>query len=437
MWETGSACVNGADCTTYPYFGCSGGLCIKGPDAQAYSCSNTGLTDAIRDQILNYHNAARLRVTKGIEPNNVGLLNPAKNMYRLEWDCNMEQQAQAAIASCPGNLGTWSNMAQNLVKYTSTGSFSNPTTQINSALNTWWGAARQYGVTDSKNRYRNSNHYSFANMVFPETTKIGCAYRICPGATNTMTITCLYNGIGYFINQVMWETGSACVNGADCTTYPYSGCSGGLCIKGPDVPDTNYICPNNYGMTDAVRQRFLSLHNSYRSSLARGLEPDALGGYAPKASKMLKMVYDCSVEASAIRNANKCVYAHSTDAERPNLGENIWFTTAQNFDKVKAATQASQYWWDELEEYGIGPSNNLTLAIWNRPNDVGHYTQSTLRLIPLLRCAVTSCSGFTYVVCQYGPRGNFLNNLIYTIGNPCTGCGSYTCSVAEGLCNVV
>ncbi|CAJ0592112.1 unnamed protein product [Cylicocyclus nassatus] len=344
-----------------------------------YYCSNNGMTDAIRDQILNYHNAARLRVARGVEPNNVGYLNPAKNMYRLDWDCDMERQAQAAIASCPSTLETWSNMAQNLQWYTSSGSFSDPATQINSALNTWWGAARQYGVTDSKNRYRNSNLYSFANMVFPETTKIGCAYRICPGATNTMTITCLYNGIGYFTNQVMWETGSACVTGADCTTYPYSGCSGGLCIKGPDV----------------------------------------------------------QVEASAIRNANKCVYAHSTDAERPNLGENIWFTTAQNFDKVKAATQASQYWWDELEEYGIGPSNNLTLAIWNRPNDVGHYTQMAWDTSYRLGCAVTSCSGFTYVVCQYGPGGNYFNNLIYTIGNPCTGCGSYTCSTTEGLCNVV
>ncbi|CAJ0592091.1 unnamed protein product [Cylicocyclus nassatus] len=407
-----------------------------------YSCSNTGMTDAIRDQILNYHNAARLRVAKGIEPNNVGNLNPAKNMYKLEWDCNMEQQAQAAISSCPGNLASWSNMAQNLVKYTSTGSFPNPATLINSTMNNWWDAAKKYGVTDPQNRYTSSKLYSFSNMVFPETTKIGCAYKVCTGSTNALTFTCLYNGIGYYTNEPMWETGSACVTGADCTTYANSGCSGGLCTKGADIPDTNNQCATNTGMTDAVRQKFLTLHNSFRSSLARGLEPDALGGNAPKASKMLKMVYDCSVEANAMKHAKKCVYEHSEDKERPNLGENLYYTSALNFDKVKAAAQASQLWWNELKEYGVGPSNKLTRALWDRNNtQIGHYSQMAWETSYKLGCAVVACSKFTYAVCQYGPAGNYLDNLIYTIGNPCTsdaGCpGSYTCSVAEGLCNVV
>ncbi|VDN20115.1 unnamed protein product [Cylicostephanus goldi] len=121
-------------------------------------------------------------------------------------------------------------------RYTSTGSFPNPTAQINSTLNNWWGAAKQYGVTDLQNKYTNSKLYSFANMVFPETTKIGCAYKTCTGATNALTFTCLYNGIGYYTNEPMWETGSACVTGADCTTYANSGCSAGLCTKGADVP---------------------------------------------------------------------------------------------------------------------------------------------------------------------------------------------------------
>ncbi|KHJ85489.1 hypothetical protein OESDEN_14783 [Oesophagostomum dentatum] len=113
----------------------------KLPNLPAYSCSNTGLSDAARDVFLGYHNEARLRVAKGIEPNNVGYLNPAKNMYKLlkgekmrnkirckrllckqnatgygEWDCTMEQQAQDAIATCPSSLGSWSNMGQNLIR---------------------------------------------------------------------------------------------------------------------------------------------------------------------------------------------------------------------------------------------------------------------------------------------------------------------------------
>ncbi|KHJ89164.1 hypothetical protein OESDEN_11019 [Oesophagostomum dentatum] len=47
------------------------------------ACSNNGVTDADRKLFLDYHNEARLRVAKGIEPNRVGYMNPAKNMYKL------------------------------------------------------------------------------------------------------------------------------------------------------------------------------------------------------------------------------------------------------------------------------------------------------------------------------------------------------------------
>lgn len=48
-----------------------------------FGCSNRGITDDDRQTFLNYHNEARRRVAKGIEPNKSGFLNPAKNMYKL------------------------------------------------------------------------------------------------------------------------------------------------------------------------------------------------------------------------------------------------------------------------------------------------------------------------------------------------------------------
>lgn len=402
-------------------------------------CVNPEMTDTIREQILNFHNDARRRVAKGVEPNKSGLLNPATNMYKLEWDCAMELQAQEAVSSCSSSLGSWSNMAQNLITWTSSAGFPNPISNINSSISSWWGRAQSIGVKDPDNKYTDSSLYSFANMVFSETTKIGCAYKVC---ANKLSFTCLYNEIGYYTNAPMWHTGSACSSGSDCTTYANSQCDDGLCVKGEPIPETNNLCSSNEGMTDSVRQKFLDLHNGYRSSLARGLEPDALGGFAPKAKKMLKMVYDCSVEASALRHANKCVYQHSASSDRAGLGENIYKTTRLNYDKVKAAIQSSQLWWNELKEYGVGPSNNLTTALWNRADmQIGHYTQMAWKTSYRLGCAIAHCPSFTFGVCQYGPPGNYLNRLIYTTGDPCTsdsGCpGSYTCNAAEGLCNVV
>ncbi|KAK6036837.1 SCP-like protein [Cooperia oncophora] len=183
---------------------------------------------------------------------------------------------------------------------------------------------------DPENKYVNPALYHFANMVHSKTTGIGCAYKVCGGTR--LTVMCLYNKIGYYTNSVMWEKGNACRSDTDCTTYPGSSCSEGLCVKELEKPDpgTNAMCPSNGNMTDAARRKFLDLHNFFRSRVAKGLEPDALGGNAPKASKMLKMVYDCDVEASAIRQSRKCVYGHSTPAERPGLRENIYMHRAGN-----------------------------------------------------------------------------------------------------------
>ncbi|PIO71463.1 hypothetical protein TELCIR_06641 [Teladorsagia circumcincta] len=87
----------------------------------------------------------------------------------------MEQQAQDALASCPS------------------GGFSNPAVQVNASLNRWWGVAQQNGVTDPNNKYTSSGLYAFANMVFSETSKIGCAYKVCN--SNKLIFTCLYNAM--------------------------------------------------------------------------------------------------------------------------------------------------------------------------------------------------------------------------------------------------
>ncbi|VDK46625.1 unnamed protein product [Cylicostephanus goldi] len=209
-------------------------------------------------------------------------------------------------------------------------------------------------------------------------------------------------------------------------------------------------------MTDSARMAFVNLQNTFRSSLARGLERDGLGGKAPKASKMLRMVYDCSIEASAMKSARKCTFAHSNDSERPGLGENLYMTTILDFDKIKTAEQASQKWWSELEEFGVGPENRLTMALWKRRDKkIGHYTQLRWHGTPAISLDVPSwlaLSSHTVFVsmdqskflehqhlledCKCEFRGNYINGQIYSIGEPCTGC-PHNCDNTKGLCNVV
>lgn len=48
-------------------------------------------------------------------------------------------------------------------------------------------------------------------------------------------------------------------------------------------------------------------------------------------------IYDCDIEATAIRHAKRCYFAHSSEQERENLGENLYYTGDLRVDKIKAA----------------------------------------------------------------------------------------------------
>ncbi|EPB68824.1 SCP-like protein [Ancylostoma ceylanicum] len=202
-----------------------------------------------------------------------------------------------------------------------------------------------------------------------------------------MTVFCLYNEIGYFTNEILWETGRACSKPADCTTYKSTKCEDGLCVKAFEKPGKmeSLSNPNNGasnqcsgadGMTDSVRNKFLNMNNEYRSLVAKGKAEDKLGGFAPKAAKMPKMKYECALEALAMKHAKRCRYEHSPDYTRPGIGENIFQVSIPNFDKTRAAQMASELWFGELKKFGVGKENKFTAKIRNRPKmPIGHYTQ--------------------------------------------------------------
>ncbi|VDM85590.1 unnamed protein product [Strongylus vulgaris] len=117
----------------------------------------------------------------------------------------------------------------------------------------------------------------------------------------------------------------------------------------------------------------------FRSLVALGKAQDALGGYAPQAANMIKMKYDCDIEKIAAKHAAKCVFAHSTNAERENNGENLYMRMPPSDDVTKMAANAADAWFAELAKYGVGQDNKFTMDLANRPGMmIGHYTQVSL-----------------------------------------------------------
>ncbi|EPB71946.1 SCP-like protein [Ancylostoma ceylanicum] len=211
----------------------------------------------------------------------------------------------------------------------------------------------------------------------------------------------------------------------------------------PTLPKASGLerCRDN-GMTREVRQKLLDMHNKYRMMVAKGQAKDKAGGNAPMAARMLKMEYDCDIEENAMRHAVGCAWGHSAQHERENLGENLYYSTNPRMNHVKAAEDACKLWFDELATRGVGQEDNiLTDEVWNKPGQIGHYTQMVWQDSYKLGCYVNSCPSMTYVVCQYGPQGNWIDDPIYETGSPCTTdddcmCSNCKCSRSEGLCIV-
>ncbi|KAK0421280.1 hypothetical protein QR680_015154 [Steinernema hermaphroditum] len=199
-------------------------------------------------------------------------------------------------------------------------------------------------------------------------------------------------------------------------------------------------CANSgspFAMSD--RKGLVDAHNKFRSSNARGLEKDGPnGGNAPKASNMYKMSYSCELEAIAQAWANKCLYKHSG---HDGLGENLYTVwPAQNNNSPLQDAPAS--WWSELVEDGVGQySEDFTMTddVFNA--GTGHYTQMAWARTTEVGCGISHCrngrKSQSIVVCNYREQGNYIDEKIYEIGEPCSNCNEFTgstCSRAEGLC---
>ncbi|ETN77100.1 hypothetical protein NECAME_11282 [Necator americanus] len=96
-----------------------------------------------------------------------------------------------------------------------------------------------------------------------------------------------------------------------------------------------------------------------------------------------------------MKNAKQCVFKHSQPNQTKGLGENIFMSSDSDMDKAQAAEQATNAWFGELAEKGVGQNLKLTEDLFSR--GVGHYTQMVWQDTVKLGCYVQACSNMCYV----------------------------------------
>ncbi|VDL78632.1 unnamed protein product [Nippostrongylus brasiliensis] len=375
------------------------------------------MNDDLRFNMLNYHNDIRTNIAWGAQdwPTGQG---PAKNMYRVGWDCKLEEEAAKSLQQCseaeytaaPNNFAVLDVISKPRNKWPAT-NFA-----LHRALNSWYKPSIGF---DQGSTLADEKLGAFGNV---RANKVG---------------------------DTLYEDGWVCYSDSDCTTYENSRCSGGLC-EAPDNlvlrtttttttttanpsagGDGNSQCANNPEMTDEARKMLTDKHNQLRAQTAKGLsvDPKSATGFAPKGSAMKKMKYDCEIEASAQAYTNLCKGLQHSWGQ---YGENIWMIFAENYNRKDVVDWAPQSWFDELKQYGVGEKNIFNASMMN----VGHYTQVVWGDTDRFGCGFKSCagSGYTALICQYAPPGNWLDSTIYKVGEPCSACPVGTTCEDGALC---
>lgn len=181
------------------------------------------------------------------------------------------------------------------------------------------------------------------------------------------------------------------------------------------------------GITPQEKATILEAHNRLRSAVAMGLQPGQ-----PGAQNMKEIVWDDELAARAQNWANQCTFKHDPQRtiNRFTMGQNmaiIWSTAPiSDGDFTSRITN----WFKEVNQYAFG-------SAWSPKT--GHYSQLVWADTNMVGCGFTYYkSGAKYnklFVCNYGPGGNVVGSMPYSVGNPdCNVHGMGSSGRYPGLC---
>ncbi|RCN41941.1 SCP-like protein, partial [Ancylostoma caninum] len=223
IYEKGTACTNNQECTTYPQSRCENRLCVlptlnppnqPNPQNPQVTCPNAEMTDAARRKILDMHNHRRSALALGQIPNGKNTYNcpTATNMYKMAYDCDLENSALAYAKQCrlvASAVGSRPGEGENV----HTGPFvADLERGAEAAVQSWWSQIYRNGLNQQMKYLislatKQNGPRAFTQMGWAKSVKIGCAVVQC--STNTFTV-CRYKAAGNILDEYIYEQGRVC-----------------------------------------------------------------------------------------------------------------------------------------------------------------------------------------------------------------------------------
>ncbi|KAL5012974.1 hypothetical protein ScPMuIL_011525 [Solemya velum] len=174
------------------------------------------------------------------------------------------------------------------------------------------------------------------------------------------------------------------------------------------------------GFTDDERIAILNKHNDYRS--------------IPQATHMYALTWNDALEEQAQKYAEECQWGHSNVMDVGgfhNVGENLYASAGMTDVK------GTERWYDTEVDYYF-PNNDTCLA----GKECGHYTQLMWKDTYNVGCGISFCptlggtnaNDMWYYVCNYGPAGNYVGDVPFSVDENFGACLTFLCSSPRDSC---
>ncbi|KAJ8674849.1 hypothetical protein QAD02_010635 [Eretmocerus hayati] len=172
-------------------------------------------------------------------------------------------------------------------------------------------------------------------------------------------------------------------------------------------------------ITASDKNLIVKRHNQLRRRVANGQETEGSPGPQPAARSMPHLQWDDELAMIAQRWADQCDYGHDTcrNVDRYQVGQNIAKMLITGDTSDLSLQSMVDMWYDEVKDYNskdVGSFNGLYAS---NGEQIGDYTQFVWAKTTRIGCGARKFAkgdkNYYYVVCNYGPAGNFLGQSVY------------------------
>nr|P35780.1 RecName: Full=Venom allergen 5; AltName: Full=Allergen Pol f V; AltName: Full=Antigen 5; Short=Ag5; AltName: Full=Cysteine-rich venom protein; Short=CRVP; AltName: Allergen=Pol f 5 [Polistes fuscatus] len=167
------------------------------------------------------------------------------------------------------------------------------------------------------------------------------------------------------------------------------------------------------GPTEEEKKLIVNEHNRFRQKVAQGLETRGNPGPQPAASDMNNLVWNDELAHIAQVWASQCqilVHDKCRNTAKYQVGQNIAYAGGS---KLPDVVSLIKLWENEVKDFNY--NKGITKQNFGK---VGHYTQMIWAKTKEIGCGslkyMKNNMQHHYLICNYGPAGNYLGQLPYT-----------------------